>query len=196
MISPWKSDILQYFGGAVGDVDIAYVCQAGAAGLCDAIFRALPVIPQDEPVLIGLPDTIWFPADALGGAAGRPALASCCSRSSGRSCSTPSVLDDDGRVAEIQVKSPQARSNWIWGAFKMPGAHAARAAPRSGSSASGTDEFMGTLVNAWLARRRRRLGRARRRELRGRRHAATATARRCACWAARTHAAAAERSEA
>ena len=66
VISPWKSDILQYFGGAVGDVDIAYVCQAGAAGLCDAIFRALPVIPRDEPVLIGLPDTIWFPADALG----------------------------------------------------------------------------------------------------------------------------------
>ena len=34
-------------------------------GLCDAIFRALPFIDDDEPVLIGLPDTIWFPQDAL-----------------------------------------------------------------------------------------------------------------------------------
>ena len=65
VISPWKSDILQYYGGAVGGVDVVYVCQAGAVGLCDAIFRALPVVPATEPVIVGLPDTIWFPADAL-----------------------------------------------------------------------------------------------------------------------------------
>ena len=97
VISPFKSDILQYYGAAVGDVDIAYVCQAGAAGLCDAIFRALSVIAPDEPVLVGLPDTIWFPSDALAALPDdrlsfllfpveRPELFDAV------------VLDDDGRV--------------------------------------------------------------------------------------------------
>ena len=148
VISPFKSDILQYYGGRIGDVDIAYVCQAGAAGLCDAIFRALPVIAPDEPVLVGLPDTIWFPADALAllpddrlsfllFPVERPELFDAV------------VLDDDGRVIEIEVKSATARSRWIWGAFKMPGRifidlH------RLWLGRDRQDEFMGTLVNAWL----------------------------------------------
>jgi len=148
VISPWKSDILQYFGGAVGDVDVAYVCQAGAAGLCDAIFRALPLIPRDEPVLIGLPDTIWFPADAL------------CALPDDRlsfllfPVERPELFDAvdtdaDGRVRQIQVKSTQARSNWIWGAFKMPGA-ILHALHRLWLEREQQDEFMGTLINAWL----------------------------------------------
>ena len=40
----WKSDILQYYGGAIGKAAIAYVVQPEPAGLCDAIFRALPLI--------------------------------------------------------------------------------------------------------------------------------------------------------
>ncbi len=148
VISPWKSDILQYFGAAVGDVDIAYVCQAGAAGLCDAIFRALPVIPQDEPVLIGLPDTIWFPADALRNLPDdrlsfllfpveRPELFDAVD------------LDAEGRVREIQVKSATARSNWVWGAFKMPGA-TLHALHRLWLERERADEYLGTLINAWL----------------------------------------------
>ena len=150
VISPWKSDILQYFGGAVGDVDVAYVCQAGAVGLCDAIFRALPLVAPDEPVLVGLPDTIWFPADALRELpddrfsfllfpVDRPELFDAVD------------IDADGRVVEIQVKSASARSNWIWGAFRMPGRtlHALRALWLERER---QDEFIGTLVNAWLAR--------------------------------------------
>src|SRR3954468_23154498 len=57
VISPWKSDILQYYGGAVAGAGIAYVIQNEASGLCDAIFRALSLIHPDEPVLVGLPDT-------------------------------------------------------------------------------------------------------------------------------------------
>ena len=30
---------------------------------------AAPLIPADEPVLVGLPDTVWFPSDALAGLA-------------------------------------------------------------------------------------------------------------------------------
>ena len=149
VISPWKSDILQYYGGAVGGVDIAYVCQGGAAGLCDAIFRALPLVPQDEPVMVGLPDTIWFPSDAL-----------CRLRDDRLSfllfpVERPELFDAvdtdaDGRVREIQVKSTFARSAWIWGAFKMPGA-TLHALQRLWLARDRQDEFIGTLVNAWLA---------------------------------------------
>ncbi len=150
VISPFKSDILQYYGGTVGDVDIAYVCQAGAAGLCDAIFRALPVIAPDEPVLVGLPDTIWFPSDALAGLPDdrlsfllfpveRPELFDAV------------VLDAENRVVEIEVKSATARSRWIWGAFKMPG-RTLRELHGLWLERERRDEFMGTLVNAWLQR--------------------------------------------
>jgi hypothetical protein len=60
------------------------------------------------------------------------------------------VTAPDGSVIEIQVKSANARTHWIWGAFKMPGAvfhelHGFwRARPQP-------DEYVGTLVNAWLA---------------------------------------------
>src|SRR3954453_11731387 len=65
VISPGKSDIMEYYGAGIGTAAICYVVQSRPAGLCDAIFRALPLIHPDEPVLIGLPDTIWFPQDAL-----------------------------------------------------------------------------------------------------------------------------------
>ena len=149
VISPMKSDILQYYGGSVGGVDVAYVCQAGAGGLCDAIFRAIPLVPEDEPVLVGLPDTIWFPSDALCRLADdrlsfllfpveRPELFDAVD------------LDDAGRVREIQVKSASARSRWIWGAFKMPG-RTLHGLHRLWLERGRTDEYIGTLVNAWLS---------------------------------------------
>ena len=60
-------------------------------------------------------------------------------------------LDPQGRVLEIQVKSAEARTHWIWGAFKMPGTtlHALHALWLERDR---QDEFIGTLVNAWLAR--------------------------------------------
>src|SRR3954471_5209132 len=52
VISSGKSDILNYYGGNVGGADIAYVVQSKPAGLCDAIFRALPLVAPDEHVLV------------------------------------------------------------------------------------------------------------------------------------------------
>jgi glucose-1-phosphate thymidylyltransferase len=59
------------------------------------------------------------------------------------------VLDDDA-VREIQVKQPNATSQWIWGAFKMPGAvfHDLRLLWKKRAC---RDEYFGTLVNAYLA---------------------------------------------
>lgn len=156
VISPSKSDIVSYYGGGVGRVDTAFVVQPQAAGLCDAIFRACPLVAPDEPVLVGLPDTIWFPEAALSGLpddelgfllfpVDRPELFDAV------------VLGPDGTVEEIQVKQEGARSHWVWGAFKMPGRvlhelHALWCEPGRG------DEYIGTLVNAWLARGNRAVG--------------------------------------
>jgi dTDP-glucose pyrophosphorylase len=149
VISPHKADILRYFGDRVGEVDLAYVIQRRAAGLCDAIFRAAPLIHPDEPVAVGLPDTIWFPADGL---ARLPAdRFSFLTFPVRRPQSFDAVLaDPDGRIREIQVKAPEPASRWIWGAFKMPGRtfHELHELWRARGR---EDEYLGTLVNAWIA---------------------------------------------
>jgi glucose-1-phosphate thymidylyltransferase len=149
VISPQKSDIMRYYGGNCDIVDIAYVVQPRASGLCDAIFRAHPVIPRDEPVVVGLPDTIWFPEDALQ-ALPDDTLAFLLFPVEQPELFDAVVTDAAGSVRAIDVKSATVRSNWVWGAFRMPGRvfhelHAfwqARPDP---------DEYVGTLVNAWLA---------------------------------------------
>ena len=65
VVSPGKSDIFEYFGGEIGPATLCYTVQPIAAGLCDAIFRALPFIDISEVVVIGLPDTVWFPEDGF-----------------------------------------------------------------------------------------------------------------------------------
>jgi glucose-1-phosphate thymidylyltransferase len=149
VISPGKSDILEYYGGSVCGAHICYAVQPRPAGLCDAIFHALPFIAPEEPVIIGLPDTIWFPDNALKALPDnvlsfllfpveRPEL-------------FDSVVTDGGeRVLEIQVKKPGAKSNWIWGAFKMPGTVLARL-HSIWQRRDPPDEYFGTLVNAYLA---------------------------------------------
>lgn len=150
VISPGKSDILEYYGGRAYGADICYAVQPEAAGLCDALFRALPMIHAEEHVCIGLPDTVWFPENGL---AELPAdILSFLLFPVDRPENFDAVITgDDGRVLEIQVKQPGARSRWIWGAFKMPGRifHELHELWRE---AGRGDEYVGTLVNAWLAR--------------------------------------------
>jgi glucose-1-phosphate thymidylyltransferase len=148
VISPGKSDILEYYGGGVFSARAFYSVQPQASGLCDAIFRALPLIDPSEGVLVGLPDTIWFPEDGLRQLPDdelsfllfpveRPELFDAV------------VLQGD-RVLEIQVKSPQASSKWVWGAFKLTGRILAEL-HQLWCVRNQSDEYVGTLVNAWLA---------------------------------------------
>src|SRR3954468_4874020 len=44
VVSPGKSDILEYFGDRIDAADLCYVVQPRPAGLCDAVFRAMPFI--------------------------------------------------------------------------------------------------------------------------------------------------------
>jgi glucose-1-phosphate thymidylyltransferase len=53
-------------------------------------------------------------------------------------------------VREIQVKQKDAGTNWIWGAFKMPG-HVFHELYELWRKPQRGDEYFGTLINAWLA---------------------------------------------
>ena len=156
VISPGKTDILAYFGSRVWGAEIAYVVQPSPGGLCDALFRAAPLIANDEDVLIGLPDTIWAPADGF--LALPPNSLSFLLFPVER----PELFDAvitraDGSVERIDVKQEGTPSHWIWGAIRMPGSvfhtlHNLWREPGRG------DEYFGTLVNAYLERGGRAIG--------------------------------------
>jgi dTDP-glucose pyrophosphorylase len=155
VISPGKSDIMQYFGACFGSTPIAYVVQPQPAGLCDAVFAANPVIERDAPVIVGLPDTVWFPENGL---ANLPddVLSFLLFPVDHPEFFDAVVLDGE-RMLEIQVKQRNAASNWIWGAFKMPG-HVFDALRQLWLRRERQDEYFGTLVNAYLAEGGRAVG--------------------------------------
>ena len=149
VISPGKTDIVSYFGGKIGEASICYTVQQNQNGLCDALFTALPFIAPEDEVCVGLPDTVWFPTEGfeflpdhefsfLLFPVSRPELFDSV------------VTDHLGRVEEIQVKQQNAASDWVWGAFKLSGRHFAEL-HQLWNERSRSDEYFGTLVNAYLA---------------------------------------------
>jgi dTDP-glucose pyrophosphorylase len=148
VISPGKTDILEYYGSRLWGADIVYAVQPQPFGLCDAIFRAAPLVHDDETVVIGLPDTIWSPEDGLKYLP-EDALSFLLFPVEHPEFFDAVLADERGVVQEIQVKRRDASTNWIWGALKMPGNvfHALHALWRRPER---HDEYLGTLVNAWL----------------------------------------------
>jgi dTDP-glucose pyrophosphorylase len=149
IVSPGKSDIMEYFGGSFGPAHLCYTVQNEIAGLCDAIFRAVPLIRDTDDVLVGLPDTIWFPEDGFARLLA-DRLSLLLFPVSDPEHFDSVVLTPDGRVLRIDVKSPNAESRWIWGAFRMPG-KVFRGLYELWSEAERHDEYFGTLVNAYLS---------------------------------------------
>jgi glucose-1-phosphate thymidylyltransferase len=150
VIAPGKSDILEYYGNRPSPAHISFTVQRKPAGLCDAVFQALPLIPIDEFVIVGLPDTIWFPENALKMLAEDPL--SFLLFPVNRPERFDAVLTDEaGRVREIRVKQPNPGSPWIWGAFKLSG-RTMRDLYDLWCERNRQDEYIGTLVNAYIAR--------------------------------------------
>jgi glucose-1-phosphate thymidylyltransferase len=149
VISPNKADILHYFDARIRSADLMYVVQSNPTGLCDALFRPLSFISPSESVLVGLPDTVWFPEDAL--------LHLPDDRLSFAlfPVEHPELfdavrVDAKGRVLEIQSKQSHPASHWIWGAFKMPGWVLAEL-HSLWLERQKQDVYLGPLVNAYLA---------------------------------------------
>jgi hypothetical protein len=109
----------------------------------------LPFIDRSEVVVIGLPDTIWFPEDGFS-ALPDDQLSFLVFPVEHPEFFDAVVADEHGRVARIDVKKPGAGSSWVWGAFKMPGSilHELHAL---WCTRDRRDEYFGSLVNAFLA---------------------------------------------
>jgi dTDP-glucose pyrophosphorylase len=152
VISAEKTDIVRYFAERTYAAEIFYVVQQQPLGLCDALFRAEPFARRHDQVLIGLPDTIWFPENAY-----LPALAPGAAE-----CNLvlfpvddPAdfdavVCDDQGFVQEVRVKNPDAVSHWIWGAVTATG-EAFHRLKLLWESRHRADKYLGELLNAFIA---------------------------------------------
>src|ERR1051326_8679921 len=149
VVSPGKTDIMEYFGGRLGQTSMCYAVQQHPNGLCDALFTAIPFISPEDEVLVGLPDTIWFPTDGF-----RHLPASQFSFLL-FPVDRPQLLDAvscgaQGSVLEVEVKQPKPKSHWVWGAFRLPG-RTLMDLHDLWCDRSPRDEYLGTLVNAYLA---------------------------------------------
>jgi len=152
VISAEKADIVRYFAERAYAAQIFYVVQPQPLGLCDALFRAAPFATTEDQVLIGLPDTIWFPENAY-----RAALDSQKAEISLVLFPVEQpqhfdavVCDEWGSVQHVEVKCADAHSHWIWGAVTATGAgfHALK---RLWEARHREDQYLGDLLNAYLA---------------------------------------------
>lgn len=149
VIAPGKADILAYYGSRVWGADIAYVVQPAPGGLCDALFRALPLISEGDSVMIGLPDTVWSPEDGFRQLPDDE-LSFLLFPVQNPELFDAVLINCDGAVEKIQVKDRAVSTNWVWGAIKMPGT-TFHALHKLWLRPERRDEYFGTLINAWLA---------------------------------------------
>lgn len=156
VISPGKSDILGYYGGSVGGASVCYVVQPQPRGLCDSIFRAMPLIAPDDFAFVGLPDTIWFPEEGLK-ALGDEAVSFLLFPVERPEFFDAVVLDGAGSVRSIEVKKKDPSTNWVWGAFKLRGS-ALRELHALWVKRERSDEYIGTLINAYIGEGGRAFG--------------------------------------
>jgi dTDP-glucose pyrophosphorylase len=148
VISPDKTDIIPYYARHPASRRFCYVVQERPSGLCDALFRALPVLQPDEDVLIGLPDTVWFPIDGYTRLSASE-LSFLLFQVDQPSLFDAVFTDEHGRVEDIQVKAQEPRTDWVWGAFRMP-ARVFRELHAVWETRQ--DEYVGTLINEYLRR--------------------------------------------
>jgi glucose-1-phosphate thymidylyltransferase len=152
VISAEKTDIVKYYAERNYAAEIFYLVQRKPQGLCDALFRAEPFARRHEQVLIGLPDTIWFPENAY-----LPALDLqqadvnlVLFPVNNPTAFDAVVCDDLGFVREVQVKRKDAASHWVWGAVTARGESFHRLKLLWESRHRG-DEYLGDLLNAFIA---------------------------------------------
>lgn len=152
VISGEKTDIVRYFAERDYAAEIFYAIQSQPRGLCDALFRAEPFARKHERVLIGLPDTIWFPENSYRTSLDLHAKADVnlvCFPVEDASAFDSVVTEDNGYVRRVDVKVSKYESLWIWGAVITTGS-AFRDLKLLWESRHREDEFLGHLLNAYI----------------------------------------------
>jgi dTDP-glucose pyrophosphorylase len=150
VVAAGSLEVVAHYGAEAGRRPAAYVIQPRPRGLCDAVFRALPLIGPEEQVLVVRPDAVWFPEHALR-LLGDGGLSFLCFPVAEPERYEAVLSGDDGEVREIRVEEPDPGSRWIWGALKLDGA-TLRALCDLHHERGREDTRLGTLINAWIAR--------------------------------------------
>ena len=162
VIAPEKHDILRFYGsGERHGVPIAYVCQEVATGMADAIDAAYPWI-GDATVLMGMPDTIFRPIDALSKLRvlyerERADLALAVAPTDEPARLGPVMVDASGRVLEVLDKpqAPPHNNVWVvacWGATFTEFLHAYLAARRPSQAVASGEVALGNIFQAFVER--------------------------------------------
>jgi dTDP-glucose pyrophosphorylase len=151
IISAEKSDIVRYYAERNYNAEIFYAVQQRAQGLCDALFRATPFARSHDRVLIGLPDTIWFPENAyrLPLQGNQEDVNLVLFPVLDPSVFDAVVCDGQNYVLKVEVKQPDAHSHWIWGAITTTGS-AFHALHSLWESRHRADDYFGNLLNAYI----------------------------------------------
>lgn len=152
VISAEKGDIVRYYAERSYAAEIFYVVQQHPQGLCDALFRAEPFARFHEQVLIGLPDTVWFPQNAYCRVLDRHhADVNLILFPVDNPCLFDAVAcDQQNFVTQVEVKVANPHSHWIWGAITASG-QALHDLKLLWDSRHRQDEYLGTLLNAYIA---------------------------------------------
>jgi dTDP-glucose pyrophosphorylase len=151
VISAEKSDIVRYYAERDYAAEIFYAVQQRPRGLCDALFRAESFVRAEEPVLIGLPDTIWFPENAFRTSLEQNAGVNLVLFPVDDPSAFDAVLcEEDGNVRRVVVKESDPGTNWVWGALTTSG-RAFQDLHLLWESRHRKDEFLGDLLNAYIA---------------------------------------------
>lgn len=124
VISSSKADVMKYYGGKgtgtpAEGLSIMYAVQDEPAGLCSAIFTPKPFL-QGRAVVVGLPDTVWYPSNALADIVGKDELTFLCFPVDDARPFDAVCIGTSGEVYAIEPKAARPTTNWIWGAFYIP----------------------------------------------------------------------------
>ena len=151
IISPEKSDIIRYYAERSYAAEIFYVVQQTPRGLCDALFRAEPFTERHEQVLIGLPDTVWFPENAYLTALNqqRAQVNLVLFPVENPSAFDAVFCDPQNFVLKVEGKVPDPQSHWIWGAITAT-SEAFHSLKLLWEARHREDEYMGSLLNAYI----------------------------------------------
>lgn len=151
VISPEKADIIRYYAEQEYAAEIFYVVQKRPLGLCDSLFCAETFASQHDRVLIGLPDTIWFPVNAYSTAveAEDENVNLLLFPVDNASAFDSVICDSANLVRHVEVKVRWPHSRWIWGAITMGGC-TFRDLRLLWEERRRQDEYFGSLLNAYI----------------------------------------------
>lgn len=150
VVSGAKSDLLAYYAQSDFAAQLVFILQPRPLGLCDAMFRAAPLIRPEEMVLVGLPDTLWYPRLALAATPSTQVHLVTFPVLHPHEFDAVIPSDSDAaRVARVEVKRPGSSSRRVWGAITAPGEAFLRLR-RLWLERGAQDHYLGDLLNAWI----------------------------------------------